>query len=173
MKAADLVNRPHLLALAIVISASLPWSALAQADSILKAHAEAPAARHAEEAGPDGLTTSALAATLGQLQQAVAANDAAGVAALTSFPLQVNFASGRKQKLSRQQFSARFAEIFTPKVREAVAGQQPDALFRNAQGAMIGDGQVWCRASVSMPRAPARRSGSSRSTCLDGLGRAE
>lgn len=124
------MNRRRLFATA-ALTGLVPWLAHAQAGSTT------------EEVGPDGSTLTALTAVLAKLQTAVAAGDAGGVAALVSFPVPVNFASGRKQRMSRKQFMTRFAEIFTPKLRAAVAKQKPAGLFRNSQGAMIGDGEVW------------------------------
>jgi hypothetical protein len=40
-------------------------------------------------------------------------------------------------------FKEQYAEIFTPSLKGIVARQRLDRIFRNGQGAMIGNGDVW------------------------------
>lgn len=97
----------------------------------------------AEETGPDGLTSQALAVYLKQLQQAVKSDSAADVGKLVSFPLRVNGAGGKHRNVTAAQFAKVYASVFTPAVKAAVLKQEAKALFRNSSGAMVGDGQVW------------------------------
>lgn len=40
-------------------------------------------------------------------------------------------------------FKEKYTDIFTDKLKEAVAGQRLDRIFRNSDGAMVGSGQIW------------------------------
>jgi hypothetical protein len=44
---------------------------------------------------------------------------------------------------SKEEFSKKYAEIFTPEYKSAIAKQNTRQIFRNANGAMIADGKVW------------------------------
>jgi hypothetical protein len=77
-----------------------------------------------------------------QLQNAVKAGDKADVAAMISYPLQVN--GSRKTRIKTQaQFLSQYETIIDAHVRQALAKQSAKCLFGNYQGAMIGDGEVW------------------------------
>lgn len=97
----------------------------------------------AEETGPDGLTSQALAVYLKQLQQAVKSDSAAEVAKLVSFPLRVNGLAGKNRKLNAAQFAKEYASVFTPAIKATVLKQEAKTLFRKSEGAMMGDGEVW------------------------------
>lgn len=92
-----------------------------------------------------GVPAADVEAFLGQLQDAVAQNDPAQVAALVAFPVQAHL-DGQRRGLSRDLFLARYADVVTPAVRQAVAAARPSELFVNDQGAMIGQGEVWFNA---------------------------
>ena len=77
------------------------------------------------------------------LQRAVAAHDAAAVAALVRFPIEVNPGRAPVTIASPGQFIAQYDRIVTPAIAAVVAQQSWDALFVNAQGVMLGDGEVW------------------------------
>ena len=77
------------------------------------------------------------------LQRAVAAHDAAAVAALVRFPIEVNLGRAPVTNASPGQFIAQYDRIVTPAIAAVVARQSWDALFVNAQGVMLGDGEVW------------------------------
>ena len=97
----------------------------------------------AEEEGPDGLTASALSEFLAKLQGAVAADDPAQVAPLMRFPLRVGGVPRVKGTVKANQFRALYPSIFTPEVKQALQSQKASELFRNYQGAMVGNGQIW------------------------------
>lgn len=77
------------------------------------------------------------------LQRAVAAHDAAAVAALVRFPIEVNPGRAPATIASPGQFIAQYDRIVTPAIAAVVARQSWDTLFVNAQGVMLGDGEVW------------------------------
>ena len=98
---------------------------------------------HADETGPDGLLTQELQAFVVTLQSAVNSNSPEQVAPLIQFPLRVNTAPGKSHSVTARRFSAEYGKIFTPTVKAAVLQQAPDNIFRNSNGAMLGNGEVW------------------------------
>ena len=78
-----------------------------------------------------------------RLQVAVAARDGAAVAALVRFPIEVTLGRARVPVATPAEFVARYDQIVTPAIAAVIAQQAWDALFVNAQGVMLGDGQVW------------------------------
>jgi len=95
----------------------------------------------AESTGPDGMTHAQLSEFLKSLQTAVANDDAASVAKLSRFPLRVNLPN--KKTLQAQQFITQYPKLITAKVKTAVLAQTAETLFRNSNGAMIGNGEIW------------------------------
>lgn len=78
-----------------------------------------------------------------KLQQAVAKQDAAAVAALVNYPLRVKVKGKTVIIRTPQTFVSKYDSIMTPEIAGAVERQKYDDLFVNDQGAMFGDGQVW------------------------------
>ena len=81
---------------------------------------------------------------LAQLKEAMAADDRAAVAAMVNYPMTVH-ASGGASVTYRGAASlrSRYAQVFTPEVKAAVAAAKPDNLFSRDQGIMIGNGEIW------------------------------
>ena len=78
------------------------------------------------------------------LQQAVQKHDAPAVAALVSYPIDVN--PHTKQVLhirTPDAFIAQYDSIVTPHIADVVQKQKYEDLFVNYQGAMFGSGEVW------------------------------
>ena len=103
----------------------------------------APAPASAQSEPLDSATASHLRAFITELQRAVHQNDSLAVARLVSYPLRVNAPRSIRWVRTRTQFIGRYSRIFTPVVRAAIAAQDPDSVFHNWQGFMIGDGEVW------------------------------
>jgi hypothetical protein len=87
---------------------------------------------------------------LASLQDAIRAENPNQVAVLVKFPLRVGHPSKPSARPLRAvkvrnaaELVRRYSEIFTPEVRAAVLAQSPDTLFRNWQGAMVGNGELW------------------------------
>lgn len=78
-----------------------------------------------------------------RLQTAVADDDAAAVAALVRYPIEVEIGGRQVAIEDERAFAARYAEFMTPDIRRAVLETRYDALFVNQQGIMFGRGQVW------------------------------
>jgi hypothetical protein len=81
---------------------------------------------------------------LARLKQAMAADDRPAVAAMVNYPLTV-YGSGGGSVTYRDPavLRARYAAVFTPEVKAAVAVAKPDNLFARDQGVMIGNGEIW------------------------------
>jgi len=80
---------------------------------------------------------------LGRLQGIIESGDKKQFASLIHYPLRV-FDGDRKIEItSRTDFAKKYSSIITSDVRHAILGQSADCLFGNAQGMMIGSGQVW------------------------------
>jgi hypothetical protein len=81
---------------------------------------------------------------LARLQQAVAADDHAAIAAMVNYPLRVNPLKGQSMTYrNAAAVRANYARIFTPEIKAAVAAAKPDNLFARDQGVMIGNGEIW------------------------------
>lgn len=78
-----------------------------------------------------------------QLQQAVAAKDAAGVAALVDYPFTATFDGKRNTLKDAAAFTAQYDRIVTPAIADAVARQKYADLMVSAKGVMLGSGEVW------------------------------
>ena len=82
-------------------------------------------------------------AVIRDLQSAVAAGDAAKVAALTHYPLSVEIGGKETILNSEQEFVARYAEIMTPDISKAIVDTSYANLFVNYRGVMFGKGEAW------------------------------
>jgi len=89
-----------------------------------------------------------LSSMITALQTAVSNNDRNAVADRIAFPLSTNLAH-KRSKASREQFLLHYDEIVNAKVRGAIANARfrshddHACVFWNAQGVMLGDGEVW------------------------------
>lgn len=77
------------------------------------------------------------------LQQAVAKHDAAGVAALVSYPITVNPGKNSLVLRTPQAFIASYDKVVTPPIASVIEQQKYENLFVNYQGAMFGNGELW------------------------------
>lgn len=77
------------------------------------------------------------------LQQAVASDDRAAVAALVRYPLSVEIDGSKHEIADAAAFQRDYERIVTAPVARAIASQSFDTVFANWQGVMIGNGQVW------------------------------
>lgn len=82
-------------------------------------------------------------AVIESLQQAVAANDSAAVAALVDYPIDVEI-DGRKTAVNDEEgFIADYDRIMTPAIAKAIADTRYTNVLVNWQGVMLGNGEVW------------------------------
>ena len=127
----------------LVLSAwAATWPALAAAQTHPGQPTGAPALNQAASQGPDGLTQAELTDALHRLQQAVASGDAKRVAAMVSFPLQVNLGK-HSRRWTRARFLTAYGQLFGKHLQQVLADQTPQTLFRNSRGAMVGNGEIW------------------------------
>lgn len=134
-------------------TATPPAAAPAEPEATAPAVAASPAADAAADAAAEQAVNNAIDSTLGDhtrykpviqaLQSAVAAGDAAQVAALARYPITVTI-NGRSTVLHDEKaFIARYPEFMTPDIRDAIVGTKYGDLFVNYQGVMFGRGQAW------------------------------
>lgn len=88
-------------------------------------------------------TAKAARAFLAQLQTAVQANDKDKIAGMISYPLNVIHGKKRARIRDKQTFLARYDNIFDEHIRQTILKQSARCLFGNANGEMIGNGEVW------------------------------
>lgn len=98
-----------------------------------------------------GIKPAAARAFLGELQRTVGVTDRLAACALIKYPLR-HRDGPVADALACQR---RYAEIFTADVIDAIRSQDFEKLFVNAQGVMLGDGQVWF-AAVCLDRSCAQ-----------------
>lgn len=77
------------------------------------------------------------------IHDAVAKDDAAGVAEWVSYPITVNVGGKALTIDDAAQFEAEYAAIITGDIKDAILAQTWETLFVNADGIMYGNGQVW------------------------------
>ena len=82
-------------------------------------------------------------AVIQQLQAAVAAGDAAKVAALAQYPFSVDIGGKATVLKNEQEFVARYQEFMTPDISKAIVDTKYADLFVNYKGVMFGNGQAW------------------------------
>jgi hypothetical protein len=80
---------------------------------------------------------------LTDLQQAVAKDARAEIAAMVSYPLVTRIAGRKVTVTNSAEFLQHFAQLLPPKALAVVRAQTYATLFANAQGVMIGSGEVW------------------------------
>jgi hypothetical protein len=78
-----------------------------------------------------------------RLKKAIGSDDRAAVAAMVDYPFHARIRGKALKIKDASQFIADYDQIMTGKVKTAVAKQTYATLFANAQGIMIGDGEVW------------------------------
>lgn len=82
-------------------------------------------------------------AVIQQLQAAVAAGDAAKVAALAQYPFSVDIGGKATVLKNEQEFVARYQEFMTPDISKAIVDTKYADLLVNYKGVMFGNGQAW------------------------------
>ena len=78
-----------------------------------------------------------------ELKDAVIRDDRKKVAGLVHYPLNVFVGRRRMVVRSSPELLKRYREVFNDNVVRAMKAQEPDMLFANWQGVMVGDGQIW------------------------------
>lgn len=94
------------------------------------------------------------------LREAAQGSDAQALDALLQFPLALNRGASRTTIADAAAWHKQFDAAWWPLLQRAVAGQQPQALFCNAEGVMYGDGAIWANpaggefriSAINLPR---------------------
>ena len=76
-------------------------------------------------------------------QQAVAQKDAATVASMIDFPFKTQVDNQAATIKDSSEFIAKYGQIVTPQIAEAITQQHYSDLFVNQKGVMFGSGQAW------------------------------
>lgn len=124
------------------MSRLLPSLLLAAAFSVAPALAQSDAETDAAIDAALGDHT-AYRAAFDAIQQDVAEGDKAGFAEWVSYPIEVKIGGDKVSIADAGEFVARYDEIVTDEIRNAISGQAWADLFVNYQGIMFGNGQVW------------------------------
>ena len=82
-------------------------------------------------------------AFVARLQAAIRSGDAAGVAALVAYPIMVVVDGAPRGIADAAAFAALYPSIVTPAIAAAVENESPGDMLVNAQGVMLGDGEIW------------------------------
>jgi len=77
------------------------------------------------------------------LKFAIGQHDAATVASLVHYPFRTQIDGERTTLRREEEFIARYDDIVTPPIAQAVAVQTYGTLFVNDQGVMFGQGELW------------------------------
>jgi len=77
------------------------------------------------------------------VQKAVKAHDAAGFAALVSYPIKVTVGTKKQTIKTAKNFAKSYDKIMTPKITAAVVNQKYADLLVNQQGVAFGSGELW------------------------------
>jgi hypothetical protein len=88
-------------------------------------------------------TAKAARAFLASLQAALRADDKDKIAGMVSYPLNFIHGGNRVRIRDKETFLTRYDNIFDVHVRKAILKQSSHCLFGNANGEMIGRGEVW------------------------------
>jgi hypothetical protein len=78
------------------------------------------------------------------LQHAILTDDEKWISKeLCFYPFTVNLASGTVKIRNDEELKKQFKRIFDAEMKKVVRNQSPDSLFKNWQGLMVGDGEIW------------------------------
>jgi hypothetical protein len=82
-------------------------------------------------------------AVLSELKEAIALRDPQRISNRVIYPIKLCVGDRERRVRNAAEFERNFDRIMNRDVRSAVTAQSPDDLFKNWQGVMIGQGQVW------------------------------
>ena len=77
------------------------------------------------------------------LKDAVGRDDRQAAAGMIVYPFATKIAGAPATLTSKESLLHRYGELFTPAVKAAIERQTYATLFANADGVMIGNGEVW------------------------------
>jgi hypothetical protein len=79
-----------------------------------------------------------------QAQRAVLTDDVEWLSrALSNYPFTVKLKAGQIKLKNKEDLKKHAKTIFNAKLKDAIRNQSSNSLFKNWQGVMIGDGEIW------------------------------
>jgi hypothetical protein len=90
-----------------------------------------------------GLDPTRVSAVLQQLKAAVRSDDVQALRAVSANPLRLYETGVLRLVSTPENFEEAKAVLMSPRLKQVVAAADMDSLFVNAQGAMLGDGDIW------------------------------
>lgn len=100
-----------------------------------------------------GIPDSEVLASLKRFQVAVASGNRAEVADMAAYPLRVNRGAEEHALVnSPKELLARYAAVFTPDVRRAVAATNLDTVLGGVDGVAVGRGAAWFTSTCTSTR---------------------
>ncbi|MBU5483689.1 hypothetical protein KQI86_05055 [Clostridium sp. MSJ-11] len=81
--------------------------------------------------------------TFNNIKELVASNDKEKVAEYINFPINVHIGGKKVAIETKDQFIKNYDEIFNDNVKAKLANQKVEETFVNADGIMVGDGEIW------------------------------
>lgn len=91
-----------------------------------------------------GFSESEVKTFLGKIQKAVAQNDTTALSKMIRYPIRLKMPTGSNVKISNsKQFITNYPKFITPNWKKTVLQQKYEELFVNAEGVMIGNGEIW------------------------------
>jgi hypothetical protein len=104
-----------------------------------------------------GLSEAQVHTVFDKLQTAVAANDADAVSRVVLYPLRVNRAGAKHQRIrDRRAFVAAYPTLFDAKLKSVIRRQRFEDLRASWQGVFFGDGELWISGECPPKPAPCR-----------------
>lgn len=80
---------------------------------------------------------------LARLKELVRQDKKTELAGLVYYPLVVTAGRATIRLTGQADFSARYSELFTPRVKETILAQRPEEIYADYRGYMIGNGALW------------------------------
>lgn len=77
------------------------------------------------------------------IRNAILANDVEWLSIAVSYPIVLRSSKGEFKLENKGDLKARFTLIATPRVKSVVRNESPASLFKNWQGVMVGNGEIW------------------------------
>lgn len=153
---ATLLTPVFVLGLALCLSACKPeaekQAAQTSVEETVAATVETPQAAAPAEAPAVMPVPADIPAFLAALQAAIASDNRAAVAAMVRYPLTTyNNGVATAEYADAGALLAVYDALFTPAVQAAIRSATPETLFTNADGVMIGNGEIWIDDSLTPP----------------------
>jgi hypothetical protein len=104
---------------------------------------EATAGKAESNVEPDNSVTAADKDFFRQIRRAILVDDVEWLSKAMSYPAVLDTSTGKVKLRNANDFKKHAKLILSSQLKSVVRNQSPDALFKNWQGVMAGDGEVW------------------------------